>query len=215
MLEPVFTPFPQLETDRLLLRRITKADAAALLFLRSSEKVMQFIDKERTKTLQEAEELVERIDNDLNNNDGINWAISLKEKPEILVGTIGFWRIIKQHYRAEIGYMIHPDLWGKGLVKEAVLTVIDYGFNNIKLHSIEAHINPGNAASAALLEKTGFVREAYFKEDFFFRGKFLDTAIYSLLNKNKNAALKKEQRLIYPVISIFTFLVILHDQLHV
>lgn len=183
MLEPLFTPFPQLETDRLLLRRITKADAAALLFLRSSEKIMQFIDKERTKTLQEVEELVDRIDNDLNNNDGINWGISLKEKPEILVGSIGFWRIIKQHYRAEIGYMIHPDLWGKGFMKEAALTVIDFGFNNIKLHSIEAHINPGNAASAALLETTGFIREAYFKEDFFFQGKFLDTAIYSLLNK--------------------------------
>lgn len=183
MLEPVFTPFPQLKTTRLLLRRITKTDAAALLSLRSSEKVMQYIDKERTKTMQEVQALVERIDNDLNNNDGINWAISLKEKPEILIGTIGFWRIIKQHYRAEIGYMIHPDYWGKGLMKEAVTAVIDFGFNNINLHSIEAHINPGNAASAALLETTGFVREAYFKEDFFFRGEFLDTAIYSLLNK--------------------------------
>ena len=52
-----------------------------------------------------------------------------------------------------------------------------------KLRSIEAHINPVNAGSAAILEKMGFVREAYFKEDFYFRGKFLDSAVYSLLNK--------------------------------
>jgi len=51
----------------------------------------------------------------------------------------------------------------------------------MQLHSIEAHINPANAASAAILESTGYVREAYFKEDYFFKGKFLDTAIYSLL----------------------------------
>ncbi len=183
MLEPVFSPFPQIETKRLLLRQIIKADAAELLSLRSSEKVMQYIDKEKTKTLQEAEELIQKFDNDINNNDGINWCISLKEKPEVMIGVIGLWRIIKQHYRGEIGYMIHPDYWGKGLMKEAVQTVIDFGFNNIKLHSIEAHINPGNTASAALLETMGFVREAYFKEDFFFRGKFLDSAIYSLLNK--------------------------------
>lgn len=183
MLELIFSPFPQIETDRLLLRQIIKADAAELLSLRSSEKVMQFIDKERSKTILEAEELIQRIENDLNNTDGITWCISLKEKPETLIGTIGFWRIIKQHYRAEIGYMIHPGYWGKGFMKEAVQTVIDFGFSNIKLHSIEAHINPGNAASAALLETMGFVREAYFKEDFFFCGKFLDSAIYSLLNK--------------------------------
>jgi ribosomal-protein-alanine N-acetyltransferase len=51
----------------------------------------------------------------------------------------------------------------------------------MKLHSIEAHINPANTASATLLGKTGFTREAYFKEDFFFKGEFINTAIYSLL----------------------------------
>jgi ribosomal-protein-alanine N-acetyltransferase len=67
-------------------------------------------------------------------------------------------------------------------MKEALIKVIDYGFNEMKLHSIEAHINPENAASAAILEATGFVREAYFKEDFFYKGEFSDTAIYSKLH---------------------------------
>jgi [ribosomal protein S5]-alanine N-acetyltransferase len=79
--------------------------------------------------------------------------------------------------------MLHPNFWNKGIMKEALLAAIDFGFNQMKLHSIEAHINPDNVASGILLEKTGFVREAYFKEDFFFRGKFSDSAIYSLLNK--------------------------------
>ncbi len=98
-----------------------------------------------------------------------------------MIGTIGLWRIIKEHYRAEIGYMLLPEHWKKGFAKEAVLKVVEYGFDEMKLHSIEAHINPKNAASAGLLEITGFVREAYFKEDFFFNGAFEDTAIYSLL----------------------------------
>ena len=183
MLEPNFIPFPHIETERMLFRQIQPADAPQLLELRSSEVVMQYIDKERLKTLEEIAALIERIVNDSKNGDGITWGVYLKEQPEILIGSIGLWRIIKPHYRAEIGYMIHPDFWGKGLMKEAVRRVIDFGFNDIKLHSIEAHINPSNAASAALLESTGFVREAYFKEDYFFRGKFLDSAIYSLLNK--------------------------------
>jgi ribosomal-protein-alanine N-acetyltransferase len=81
--------------------------------------------------------------------------------------------------------MLHPDFWRKGIMKEAVLAAIDYGFNTMKLHSIEAHINPANAASAAVLEATGFVREAYFKEDFYYKGKFTDSAIYSLLTPIK------------------------------
>jgi ribosomal-protein-alanine N-acetyltransferase len=109
--------------------------------------------------------------------------MTLKENPSQLIGTIGLWRIIKQHYRAEIGYMLHPDYWKKGLMKEAIIRVNDFGFNDIKLHSIEAHINPGNEGSAAILESTGYIREAYFKEDFFFDGTFRDTAIYSKLNK--------------------------------
>ena len=66
-------------------------------------------------------------------------------------------------------------------MQESIKEVIDYGFNVMKLHSIEANVNPDNAASIRLLERNKFKREAYYKENFYFNGKFLDTAIYSLL----------------------------------
>ncbi len=183
MLEPKFFPFPALITKRLILDRMDTNDAPALLQLRSSQKVMAYIDKERIKTMEETLLMIKRINDDITNNDGITWRICLNENPQQLVGTIGLWRIIKPHYRAEVGYMLHPDFWNKGLMQEALQAVIDFGFTQMQLHSIEAHINPGNAASAALLQKMQFIREAYFKEDYFFRGKFLDSAVYSLLNK--------------------------------
>lgn len=67
---------------------------------------------------------------------------------------------------------------------EAIQTVIEFGFEKMKLHSIEANINPENIASKKLLEKAGFIKEAYFKENHFFNGKFIDTEVFSLLNKN-------------------------------
>mgnify|MGYP001329891701 CR=1 FL=1 len=183
MLEPVFSPFPLIKTERLLLRCIEMKDAPELLFLRGTDKTMQYIDREKLKTTEEAETLIQKIKESLDTNEGIMWVITLKEAPGTLIGTIGYWRLIKQHYRAEVGYMLHPDHWNKGIMKEALLRVIDYGFSTMKLHSIEAHINPENAASGFLLEKSGFTREAYFKEDFFFNGRFIDTAVYSLLSK--------------------------------
>src|SRR5947207_2016384 len=120
MLDPNFTPFPVLNTNRLLLEQVEQKDAADLLSLRSNEKVMQYIDKEKSKTIEEVAAFIKRIEDDAASNDGITWRISLKDNPGKLIGTIGYWRIIKQHHRAEIGYMLHPDLWAKGLMNEAL-----------------------------------------------------------------------------------------------
>lgn len=183
MLDVNFSPFPEITTERLLLRSIKMTDARELFILRSLDATMQYIDREKFKSIEEAEEFIKKILGTQEANEGIMWCIALKEKPGTLIGTIGHWRLMKQHYRSEVGYMLHPDHWKKGIMKEALLAVIKFGFEVMKLHSIEAHIDPVNTASAFVLEKTGFIREAYFKEDFFYRGEFTDTAVYSLLNK--------------------------------
>ena len=181
MLQPDFSIFPAIKTARLVLRKVNLTDAPEILYLRSDEAVMRYIDKERAATILDAEIFVKRIIQSLDFNDGITWAIALKEDPAKLIGTIGYWRIIKEHYRAEIGYMLHPGYWKKGFMKEALEKVVDMGLNELGLHSIEAHINPDNQASAAILTSAGFVKEAHFKEDYFFNGIFKDTAIYSRL----------------------------------
>jgi [ribosomal protein S5]-alanine N-acetyltransferase len=183
MLELNFSPFPEIKTKRLLLRRMTDADAAELLFLRSDEKVMQFIGREKTKSIEEATAFVQRINAALDANESIMWAIALQEAPGTMIGTICFWNILKDHYRAEVGYVLHPGFWSKGIMKEALQATVDFGFNEMKLHSIAGHINPENVVSGIVLEKCGFVREAYFKESFYFKGKFSDAAVYSLLAK--------------------------------
>ncbi len=182
MLELNFLPFPTLETEGLILRKVTMADSQDVLTLRSNIEAMRYIGKPVSATLDEARDLISRIQDGLENNTAIGWAISLKNNPQ-LIGTIGFHQIDKQHYRAEIGYMLLPQFWNKGLMSEAIQKVLDYGFNTMKLHSIQANIDPNNKVSAAILKKYNFVSEAYFKENFFFNGKFMDSEIFSLLNK--------------------------------
>jgi ribosomal-protein-alanine N-acetyltransferase len=180
MLQPVFLPFPELSTPRLRLRFILPEDAESLLFLRSSEDVMRYIDKEPMKTKEDALALIQKIADGIHNGTGINWGISLRNE-NTLLGTIAYWRLIPENYRAEIGYMLHPDVQGRGLMSEAMTEVIRYGFEEMNLHSIEANINPHNEVSRKLLVKFGFQKEAYFRENFFYNGKFLDTEIYSLI----------------------------------
>lgn len=180
MLEVNFNPFPGITTERLVLRQITTGDVNEILFLRSDAEVMKYINKPPAQSLDDAMKFVQMIEDAVNNNTGISWAITLKDD-NTMIGNIALWRLIKEHYRAEIGYILHPQHWGNGIMNEALAAVVDYAFNTMKLHSIEADINPDNIASQLLLERNNFLREAYFKENFYYDGQFLDSAIYSLL----------------------------------
>ena len=182
MLTINFSPFPNLETERLLLRRVDSNDKKEIFALRSNPETMKYIPRPLVKTDEEALTHIAMIDGKIDSNEGINWAITLKDNAK-LIGIIGHYMIKPEHYRAEIGYMLLPEYHGKGIVTEAVKEVVKYGFEVMKLHSIEATLDPENYGSAKVLEKNGFMKEAHLKENGFFEGRFLDTVIYSILNK--------------------------------
>lgn len=177
MLELNFEPFPILETERMILKGVSMGDAEAMFELRSNPDAMKYIQKPLAKSIAEIHELINKM---TDYSQRIQWAMTLKDGNKF-IGTIGYHRIEKENYRAEIGYMLHPDYWNTGLMSEAIAKVIEYGFNKMKLHSIEAIINPANDVSRKTLKKFNFVKEGYYKENFFFDGKFYDSEIYSLL----------------------------------
>jgi ribosomal-protein-alanine N-acetyltransferase len=143
--------------------------------------MLRYLDRDPIKSIEEAKQWIKMIDNGIDNDEYIAWGITLKNETK-LIGTITFWNIQKEHYRAEIGYALHPDQQGRGIMHEAMSTVLNFGFRNMKLHSVEANVNPANGASIKLLERNNFIREAYHRENYYYNGKFLDSVIYSLLS---------------------------------
>ena len=187
-----FSPFPSLSTKRLDLRRISDQDEEEIFFLRSDKEILQFLDRNPAKSIDEARQWIRMINDGTDNNQYITWAMALKSDPK-LIGTIAFWNVQKEHYRAEIGYALVSEFQGKGLMQEAMTIVLDYGFNTMKLHSVEANVNPANKRSIRLLEKNGFVREAYHRENYYYNGRFLDSVIYSLIDPFDKTDLSKRQ----------------------
>jgi ribosomal-protein-alanine N-acetyltransferase len=175
-----FHPFPALSTKRLELRMITPADVKEIFFLRSDPRMMQYINKTLATTMDDALNWIHASAERAQKNEAVNWGLTEKGSDKV-IGYLCFFNIRTEHHRAELGYALHPGHQYKGYMSEAVSAVIDYGFSRMHLHSIEANVNPGNAASINLLQKLGFVREGYFKENYFFKGEYLDTAVYSLL----------------------------------
>ena len=180
MLELNFNPFPILETERLRLRRVEPKDVKEVFALRSDKEVMRYIAKPLMKTLSDAEAHIKMIEEGIQKHEYINWAITLKGE-DTLIGILGFYRMAKEHYRTEVGYMLDGKFHKQGIMQEAIKVVLAYGFNEMKAHSITAVIDPRNTASENILLKNNFVKEAHFKEDYFFNGEFLDSVHYSLL----------------------------------
>ncbi|MBL7889364.1 MAG: GNAT family N-acetyltransferase [Bacteroidia bacterium] len=181
MLHFKFDPFPNLETSRLLLRRINESDMDDLFLMRSNPEIMRYIPRPIAQKKEDVMELISRVNDGILKNESINWAIALKETNQ-LIGTIGYVRSKPEDHRAEVGYMLNSAFHCKGFTFEALEKVIEYGFENMNLHSIEAIIDPRNIASEKLLLKCNFNKEAHLKENVFWNNEYSDSVIYSLLN---------------------------------
>ena len=178
-----FSPFPNLKTPKLLLRRVSASDAPQIMALRGNPEAMRYIPKPLVTNLEQELEHFGMIDAKIESNEGINWAVTLKGETK-LIGIIGHYRVQPENHRAELGYMLLPEYQGKGIMTEAIDVALKYGFEKMQLHSIEAIIDPANTASERVLQKNGFVKEAHILENEYFDGKFIDTVIYSLLGRN-------------------------------
>ncbi|HRH99497.1 MAG TPA: GNAT family protein [Saprospiraceae bacterium] len=183
MILDVLDQIPILEGEKVLLRPLSLDDVPSLFKLRSNKTMMQFIDRPIHTTENDTQDLIQKILDDFQLKKGITWAITIKPEHK-LVGTIGFWRMDEANFRTEIGYMIDIPFQSKGYTKEACCLAIDLAFKNLNIHSIEANVKPGNIKSESLLYKLGFKKEAYFRENFYFNGVFLDSVIYCLLESD-------------------------------
>lgn len=184
MLNINFKPFPVLSSERLILRRITAADADEMFLYRSDKELMRYIPHRLAKAKNDIIASLEMIDKGINAEESINWAVTLKGDNTI-IGTVGFVKFFKNHYRAEVGYMLHNPYHRKGITTEATRCVIDYGFEVMKLHTIEAIVNHENTPSKKVLENLGFTNDAYFRDYLYIGDKFVDANVYSLVAKEK------------------------------
>jgi len=158
MLNISFTPFPNLTTERLTLRRLNGKDENALINLRSDERVNKFIVRPKSISLEEVKKFIDKIDTEISKDEVIYWAITLKNKDE-LIGTICLWNLDKENSKGEVGFELFPEFQGKGLMKEALINVLDYAFNVMKLHTVEGFANENNIRSIKLMEKFNFKRD--------------------------------------------------------
>ena len=174
--------FPQLETERLVLRelRLDEADQMALFRLFSDSRVTRFYNVSTFTKPEQAWVMLRRRHNRFWQGRGVRWAITLKGNDE-LIGSCGFNSWNKKKKVGELGYELARPFWSQGIMTEAVGAAVGYGFASLALNQIEAWIVPENRASANLLIKVGFQSEGVQAGKGYWDGRFHDLEQFTLL----------------------------------
>ncbi|BCB02351.1 GNAT family N-acetyltransferase [Bacillus sp. KH172YL63] len=174
--------FPLLETERCVLREMTAGDAPRVFDYFSRDAVTRYYDLDTFQEEGEAMALIQKWNERFRMNEGIRWGIALKETGEI-IGSCGFHQWEKEHFKAEVGFEIHPDYWRQGIITEALRSVLNYGFGEMELNRIKAYYDPRNLASKKSLERAGFTYEGVLRKSAYEKGVFCDAAVCSLLRE--------------------------------
>jgi ribosomal-protein-alanine N-acetyltransferase len=131
-------------------------------------------------TRAEAEGRIAEFIEDFDARKALPWVIATRAHDEV-IGTCTLFRFEPRHRRAEIGYALRSDHWGRGFAGEAVALALDWGFRTLGLHRIEADIDPRNDGSRRLLKRLGFSSEGLQRERYLVGGEASDTELFGLL----------------------------------
>lgn len=171
---------PVLSGRGLHLRGIRLTDASPIFSIYSDPEVCQLLDGRPMTEPEQATDYIKQVGQNLKTRLIFQWGIC-DSKEDQLFGTCSLYYLDYKNRRGEIGITLARSAWGQGLASEALRVLIEFAFNVVNLHRIEADIDPENSSSLALFERMGFQREGLLRERWQLPGKVHDTVLLGLL----------------------------------
>ncbi|MEX2485756.1 MAG: GNAT family N-acetyltransferase [Brumimicrobium sp.] len=176
---------PILKSERFLIRPIKNSDLKYIFQGLSHPDVIRYYGVS-FQSLEATKEQMEFYKNLLKTETGLFWAICSKEN-ETFHGVGGFNNLSKEHKKAEVGFWLLPEYWGKGVMNETMPILCNYVFDQLHLHRIEGFIESGNLSCIKAIKKLGFSHEGTMKDCEVKNGKFISLEIYAKLNSSKTS----------------------------
>ena len=178
----IFTRIPTLETDRLIMRKILPSDCSDVYDYSYRPETSRYLLWSPHANLRYTKKYLSYVQTAYKNENFYDFALVDKESGK-MIGTCGFTSFDLQNNAAEIGYVLHPEFWGKGLAREAVMRLMKFGFAELRLHRLSAKIMAGNSASKRVAEKCGMRHEATYMEGMLIKGRYETIDEYAILAK--------------------------------
>ena len=182
----IFSNIPELETPRLLLRRMKVCDSADMYDYARRPEVTQYLLWRPHTDVDYTRRYLEYLGGRYRIGAHYEWAVICKENDR-MIGTCGFARVDTANNCAELGYVLHPDYHGKGIMTEACLRVLQFGFQVLGLNRIEARYMLGNDASRRVMDRIGMLFEGVRRSGMLVKGSYRDIATCAILAKDYRA----------------------------
>ena len=179
----VFSKIPTLETERLILRPMRMFDAFDMYEYSKNPETSKFLTWSPHPNLEYTKNYLAFVIGKYKSGEFFDWAVVLKGSEEKMIGTCGFSKIDFSNDCGEIGYVINPDFHGNGYATEAAKRIIEFGFETLKLHRLEAKYIIGNDASLRVMKKCGLTYEGTARSAMLIKGSYADIGICSLINE--------------------------------
>lgn len=171
---------PTIEADRVVLRWLAERDLEALFAIFSDPEVMRFWSSPPFADSGGARRLLDSIHEHFRKKTLFQWGVARRSDDQV-IGTCTLAWLDADNRRAELGFALGREHWGNGYMSEALPALLDFAFGELKLHRIEADVDPRNASSIRLIEKLGFQREGYLRERWLVGGEAQDAVFYGVL----------------------------------
>lgn len=172
--------FPELRTERLLFRQFTDDDLELVFKGLSHPAIIQYYGVSYA-TLEATREQLRFFADLEKNGTGIWWAICSPDN-QVFYGAGGLNSLSKEHRKAEIGFWLLTEHWGKGIMTEAMPLICRYGFEQLGLHRIEGLVEHDNTNCKRAMQKLDFQYEGTMRDCEIKNGHYISLDIYAMLN---------------------------------
>jgi ribosomal-protein-alanine N-acetyltransferase len=171
--------FLTLQTPRLILRKLVITDAEGIFAYASDPQVTSYVLWETHNSIEDSYDYINNVALAMyRSGKGINWGIVEKESNK-LIGTCSL-HTTPAHRRAELGYALARDYWGKGIMTEAAKAAIAFGFHVMHLQRVQGYCAVENVGSARVLEKSGMQFEGILHSYVFTKNRSWDVKMYAI-----------------------------------
>jgi len=176
------TGFPEIKTNRLLLRQFIETDLENVFKGLSHPGIIKYYGVSY-RTLEETKAQMQFFSYLEKNETGIWWAVCSPDN-KIFFGAGGLNNVSKEHQKAEIGFWLLTDFWGQGIMTAAMPLIYNYGFEKLGLHRIEGLVESDNINCKKAMAKLDFQYEGTMRDCEIKNGQFISLDIYAKIKGN-------------------------------
>lgn len=170
-------------TKRLMLRDFKKEDWKAVHDYASDPEVVRYVDF-GPNTEKESKDFIQRALSHKKEKPRNNFSLAIVLKAKnLLIGGCGIYVSNPGSREGYIGYVLNRNFWEQGYATEAAQALVEFGFDELELHRIFATCDAENVASAHVLGKIGMQLEGHFRENGWVKGKWRDSLLYAILDR--------------------------------